>query len=255
MSEVEEGFEPYETEEVEPVADGVDAVAEPVADKVEETPEVEVKNEDHDEDEDEDKPKKKSGSQRAREALQREREERIRLEERLKALETGSKPAGIPATPEGKPKQEFYTTHEEWVEALTDWKVGQKLNEVSSKTEAQKAKSAWDSKVEAGRAKFEDFDDALQTADAPSTLVSKRLINEKTPVEVIYHLATHPKEYRQLNAMTDPDDVADVMAELRLRLANPEPAKPKPTTKAPAPLAPAKGSAVAVQDKDGFDAY
>jgi len=199
--------------------------------------------------------KKKTGSQRKKEQLDRERLEKERLsievqllKEQLAARTQPQQEAPKPVAPvDNGPTLDQFETHAEWVTARIRYEAGEMLAQ-------EKARTAWEAKVNEGNGKFEDFEKALQSAPVPSPLVAKRL--GKAPVEVLYHLATHPTEYASLNRMRDSDDVADALAELRFRLKSPAaPVAPKTQTKAPAPMTPTKASAVAIQEADGFNAY
>ena len=215
-----------EYEDFSTQVDGVEPVVEPV---VEETP-AEVVAEDPtpeaaevEAEESEDHPKKKSGSQRAREKAMRLEIENQYLKEQL---------AGKPAVAAPAEDEDTFTS-----DILKKAEA-----RVLARLEAERVKTAWADKVRAGQAKFSDFQEALQDAESPSELVAKRLISDKTPVEVVYHLATHETEYRAINALTDPDDVADAMADLKARVLNAS--KPKQTTKAPPPIAPVASSGI-----------
>lgn len=185
--------------------------------------------------------KRKSGSQR-------EREKRMRLEaenEALRSLLTKGqegKPSTappIPVDPNGKPKPsaEQFDTHEEWVEALSDWKYDQRRAAERAESERNAAQTEWAKKCAEGREKFPDFDDLIQDAPAPSPLVAQRLFKPSTTPEVIHYLASNLEEYERINRLKDPGDVAEALAEIRVKLKSPPP-KTKTPSAAPAPIRP-----------------
>lgn len=197
--------------------------------------------------------KKKTGSQRAREAAQREREARIRLEAELEALkrQTGvvkdELKAAAPAT---KPQPENFDDHASYVEALADWKLEQKLAEREQKTKAEKLAEAWEEKKTVARQKYSDFDDVFNEAPMPAPIVAGALLKHDAGVEIGYYLAKHPDTYKRLNAMKDPIDVAFEMAAIASKIAPPE--KTKTTSNAPRPPAPVRAAApVPAKDNSG----
>lgn len=203
------------------------------------------------------KPHKKPGSQRLKERLERVEAENEAL--RRLAL-SGNKPAEAvqaPGVDHNAPKPENFDTHEEWVDALTDYKVQKRIHENEAKAKAVAVQTAWETKMESAREEFEDFDEALRSAPAPSPAVAKVLLKVEEGAVMAYHLANDPKLLRELNAM-EPEEAALALAELRseIRASRKKAADtPKPTTKAPAPARPVQGSAAAVQEDAGYEVY
>lgn len=175
--------------------------------------------------------KKKTGSQR-------EKERRIKAEAELELLRAQLKPQeAAPAAPAqiGKPKPEDFDTNEEFTEALTDWKVDQKLAQVQHKTEAQKQNEAWSAKLADARTRYKDFDETIAEAPSPSPIVAGALLKHSLGADIGYYLATHVDEYHQLNRMLDPVEVAFKAAEIAAKV---QPGKPKQTSNAPRPPTP-----------------
>lgn len=220
----------YDAPEPEPVAGGEPAgmpEPEPEVAEVAETPEA---VEDQDESDEVEKPHKKSGSQRWKEKAAREAQEKEYWKQQ--AL-SNSKPEAPKAAPvaEGKPRLDDFETHEAWVEAVTDWKVEQKMADREAKSEAARRQQTWEQKAESARAKFEDFDDALESAAMPSRPVAEVLSESPIGAELAYHLATNPKEYARINAL-GPIAAARELGLIEARLDQ----KSKPAAKAPAPV-------------------
>src|SRR5690242_3493900 len=122
MPDQEESYAPYAEETLVEEAGEQEVVETPETP----APEAEEAEPEAEEPEHAEAPKKKTGSQRAREALQREREARLRVEAELASLKGGNKPVERPS---GRPQADDFETHEAFVEALTDYKVSQALAE------------------------------------------------------------------------------------------------------------------------------
>ena len=180
---------------------------------------------------------KKTGSQRAREAAQREREARIRAEAQLEALKTqlGGKQEPTIPVPTGKPKPEDFDTQEAFLDALSDYKVEQKLADREQKQRVAERTNAWESQKEAARAKYYDFDEVFNDAPMPVPVVAGAMLKHPAGVEIGYYLAKNPTDYRRIQALTDPVEIGFEMAAIAARIA---PDKPKSASNAPKPPVP-----------------
>lgn len=247
MPDQEEGYAPYQEETpVEEPVETPEAPETPVPEH-EEAEEPEPEEPEHAE-----QPKKKTGSQRAREALQREREARLRAEAERDALK-GTQASKPVERPSGKPAPDAFETHEEFIDALTDWKVSQALTTRAQQTEQEKQRERWEEQKEAVREKYQDFDEVFENAPMPSPLVANALLKHKVGAEIAYYLGTHPAEYKRIDRLNDPMEVGFEMAEIAAKLAATPGAKP--TSKAPAPITPTRGSAAAAKSEGGYDPY
>lgn len=245
MPDQEEGYTPYQEEA---------PVEEPV--ETPETPETpvpepeEVEEQEPEEPEHAEQPKKKTGSQRAREALQREREARLKAEAERDALK-GSQPAKPIQT--GKPDPDAFDTQQEFIDAHVRWEVSQALAARAQQTEQEKQRERWEEQKEAVREKYQDFDEVFENAPMPSPLVANALLKHKVGAEIAYYLGTHPAEYKRIDRLNDPMEVGFEMAEIAAKLGTP--AAAKPTSKAPAPITPTRGSAAAAKSEGGYEPY
>ena len=186
------------TYDLGPQNDGEPAVVEAVAHVVEEKPVVE--------------PEAKTGEETPakevpEEALpripgsRRDRERRIAAEAKLELLLAQQAGKAAPEAPkQGKPTSDQFDTHDAYIEALTDWKVEEKLKSKSAESEKAKSLTGWEAKKDAAREKYEDFDEALESANA-SPVVLQVMLESDAGAEIAYYLATHPKELREINAM------------------------------------------------------
>ncbi len=187
---------------------------------------------------------------KAQRAAERRAEE---LETRL-AEATESRPAPAkaadPAPPvkaaEGRPQAKDFNTYEEYVEALTDFKIGlaatarAKVESDRKIADANAVKGTeWNARVEAAKKlpALADFDDVL--AEAASVPISEAMHvsifeSERGP-EIAYHLAKQPDEAARI-AKLGPLAAAREIGKIEAKLSSAEPAKPaaKPLPKPPA---------------------
>lgn len=189
--------------------------------------------------------KRLTGSARQKAKAERLAEENKQLQDRLARLEARLDPQPATKVDEpGKPKVDDYETHEAWVEAVADWKVDRKLAQREEKERSAKAQESWLEQAEKAKAKYDDFNEALESAPNPSSAVIKVIQRSPVGADLAYHLATHETEFKRINAMA-PEDAAYELGQLALKFSAPqtEP-KPKPQTKAPAPVVPLTPSAM-----------
>lgn len=125
-----------------------------------------------------------------------------------------------------KPEAGDFKSYEEYVEALTDWKVEQKDAERAKKeTERKQAeenkarKSAWDKKIEAARDKHDDYDDVME--ESGSTPISRAMHNaiaeSEIGPELGYYLAKNPDEAARI-AKLNPYQTAKEMGKIEDQL-------------------------------------
>lgn len=227
-----------------------DPVAPPVEEpEVKAEPEVEPDPEDVPltDEEHAQKAHKKTGSQRAREAAQREREARIRAEAQLEVLkaQVGGKQETAPVERTGRPNPDDFETQAAYLEALSDFKVEQKLAEREQKQKAAERTTAWESQKETARTKYADFDEVFNEAPMPVPLVAGAMLKHPAGVEIGYYLAKNPTDYRRIQALTDPVEVGFEMAAIAARIASPD--KPKSASSAPKPPVPVTAPPVTQQ--------
>jgi len=207
------------------------------------------------------KPKKKGGFQKRIERFQKQLSAKEQELEYWKKEALQAKPAAkvepkVEAKAEiaGKPKAEDFKSHEEYVEALTDWKLEarekaneQKAKEVQVKTELQKKGEQFQARIADFKKTASDFDELMEdvTVDVPYYVQEIFLTSENGPA-LMYELAKNPKELERISKL-QPIPAALEMGKLEAKFQKSSPA-PKETkmTKAPAPIVPvsAKGGSV-----------
>lgn len=210
--------------------------------------------------------KKKSGFQKridklnsAKAEAQREAEywKNLALEAKGKTeTKTEAKAEPKHATTDGKPKPESFDTHAEYVEALTDWKTEQKLNQREEKAEKARAEAEWSKKVQTYLTKKSefadktpDFDEALAEVEdiTVSPAVSQLIIDSEHGPELAYALAKDRETYARICKLP-PLAAAREMGKLEAKIVSraSEAKETKKVTSAPQPLSPVgtgKGSA------------
>lgn len=153
----------------------------------------------------------------------------------------------------GKPKSDSFKTHEEYVEALTDWKLEQrekaneqKAREAQVKTEFQKNADTFKSRIEEFKKNADDFDELMNdvTVAVPPYVQEIFLTSENGPA-LMYELAKNPKELERISRLS-PIPAAIEIGKLEAKLAKTSEkaeSKETKTTKAPEPVKPvgAKG--------------
>ena len=227
-------------DEVAPVETAPEAVPEPAPVEAEpEAPEPEAAEAEADDEAE--KPRHKPGSQKWKEKALREAQEKEYW--KAQALQQKApEPTPTPVSADG-PKQDDFDTHAEWVKASIRF-------EAKAMIEAEKRQQTWDQKAQAARTRFTDFDEALETAPAPSRAVAEVLNESPIGGDVAYHLATHPDEYNRINRL-GPVAAALELGRIEARLAPQKKAPITPATKAPRPPSPVTAAAAARPSDDG----
>lgn len=166
-----------------------------------------------------------------------------------------------------KPKMDQFESDEEYFEALSDWKVDQKIShlEKTRKAEIQaneqeqariKELSTYEQKriatVTAGRELHEDWDEVINSlsGDTLTKDMAKAIFETDKPAEVSYFLGKNPEEADRISKL-NPYKRAIELGKIEVRL---ETKAPKKTTQAPPPIKQVGGktsiSAAPDPDKD-----
>lgn len=245
-----------DTKESETLAQDDEETQSPETDESNEDDEVQAKD-------DSERPKKTNGFKKKIDKLIKRNADKDREIEMWKAQALkGQQPQATQEKPivkveaTGKPKQDDYASHEEWVEAIADWKLEArekekelKARETQVKTEYQKQVSTFQEKVNEYKKSVDDFDDALSDVDdIPLGVgIQDGILSSDIGPEIMYELAKNRKELERINALS-PLAAAREIGKIEARLAKTESSETKEikkTTKAPAPITPvgSKGTA------------
>lgn len=152
-----------------------------------------------------------------------------------------------PVKEEAKPDKDKFATHDEYMEALTDWKVEQKLALVRKQDVEDKKKSAEITKKQTYHARavafaqdHDDFDEALNSVKTPmSPAVEQAIFESEVGPEIAYTLAKNPKEFERLCNLPYGTAMRE-MGKLEVKFSKPDPktsvTTTATTTKAPKPV-------------------
>lgn len=181
---------------------------------------------------------------------EQERQERLYWQQ--KAL--GETPKQPVAT--NKPSVDQYQTYEDYLEALSDWKVEQRLTKERAEAEERqqqesKVKKAqtYAERVQSARDKYEDYDHIAHGSHwSPSQEMADAIMESDNGPDIAYYLGNNPDEAQRISRLSSTAQIRE-LGRLEERLSKPPPA-PKPT-KAPEPIKPAGSPAKA--DKDPAD--
>lgn len=180
-----------------------------------------------------------------------------------------SEPVSAKPTPEDKNKDgtDRFATHEEYVEALVDWKSEQRDIAKAEKAQQDASNKALNDKVDEGRTRYENLDEVIQPAaneiyqDADISPVIKQMIGDSDViVDLVYTIGSDKAELAKFIKMakSDPGKAIRYIAltesliaqelEAKATPAKEEETPAKPRTLAPKPPAEAGGRASAPPD-------
>lgn len=209
-----------------------------------------------------DKPKRKSGWQRKIDKLTKRNAELARAYEALQSQALQKRQSEqaddvVQAKPhaEGRPASDNFQTHEEYMEALSDWKVEQKLKERDTREQSAKAKAAAEARENEVREQAQefakthpDFEAVIKDVDdiEMSLTVRESLLKSKNAPELMYELAKDPEEFERICSLPALD-AAEAIGEIKARIKSAGTKQDAiKTTKAPRPLSPVSTKAGSV---------
>lgn len=182
--------------------------------------------------------------------------------------DTASQKKSEDAPPE-RPDPKDFKDYEAYSEALTDWKVDQRLRQEEEKrqTEAKKSEfkkqqetkvERYEEGIEAARELHDDFDDVIEEYDGPLTIgMQQALLDSDMGPQVAYYIAQNPKVGEKMASMTIIQlnkEVARIEARLEAKSSkgseDEDAAASRKTSKAPPPIDPAKGSSKSKKSSD-----
>ena len=203
------------------------------------------------------KESKRGIKKRFRELTSEIRELRAKLDQQKGDASPKTEAAPKPSQESGKPQAETFTTYDEYIEALTEWKVEQKEKARAAETAKEEAKRTAQRQTEtfvsrvaetAKEAGYADIADVINDADVPLTpAIQAAILRSEVGPKIAYHLAKNAAEALRISKL-DPVDAVLAIGEIRAKLiAKPEP-QAKRVSKAPAPPKPVSGSGSAEWD-------
>ncbi len=180
----------------------------------------------------------------AEERAEKVERENAELKARVDALMVKTEPPAASA----RPQRDSFDSQEKFEDALADWRLDERERtraEAKAKEEFANVESAWVRGIDKAREELEDYDDAIGGAQIPvpdvAVVAMKR---SKVGPQILYYLAKHPGEARELHAMHAIDAIARIKDIERELSAESKTEKPKSVerSKAPEPFTPAKQS-------------
>jgi len=229
---------------------------------------------DKDDSKEDDKPKKKkSGFKRRLDKVlsraQRAEQELNELKAKLAEGSAGNK-GNDDQVKEGsgggkKPRPESFDTHEEYVEALADWKFDEKQKQISKEQEKEKAKvqeqdalKSHVDRVKEFKKSAADFDKVISAVDdieAP-VFIQKAIISSEMGPELMYELAKDPDRFEEICSMT-PEMALKAIGKFEAKIEQFAGKKPptKIQTRAPAPLSPVGNGSSGVSKSEDDMSY
>lgn len=190
----------------------------------------------------------------------RSMEKQLRLELENEALRREAQQRQTQAQPEtqtheasGEPRPENFQTYEEYIEAVTDWKVEAKLEaklrslqEQSQERKQQAAQAEHEAKIAENLSKaadkYDDFHEVVSNPNLQVTIAMRDAIGDsEIGGEIAYYLGTHADEAASIAQMS-PVQQIKAIDRLEAKLKAPAPAPEiKPVSQAPKPIEPVKG--------------
>lgn len=226
---------------------------------------------DDDEEKEEEKPKKKNGFKKRIDSLRKrvsdkDREIEYWREQALKGQPREREPQAKTAESKaetGKPSPDDFDSHDEYIEALSDWKVEQKLKAheekqrvLQAQTEFQKAIQAHNKRVEAFVKTHDDFHEVVEDVDdiPLSIAIQEVILSSENGPELMYSLAKNREELERINALS-PIAAARELGKFEAKIKAQSESRPKKktTTKAPKPLSAIGGKSGGSVKKSIYD--
>lgn len=182
---------------------------------------------------------------------------------RSSGKETQPREQALKPESSGKPKVADFETHEEYLEALSEWRVKQEFSERDAKTKATQVQSDYQKSLDAHRARTAefaktkpDFEDVISDlADFKvSAAVEHEIINSENGPELLYELAKDPDEFERICSLPA-QAAARAIGRLEERLkSSSQKQETKIATTAPSPITTVGSRTGSGVKKDIYDA-
>lgn len=203
------------------------------------------------EDDTEEQPKPKKGYKKRLDKLRDQKAELIKERDswREQALRTQAPAQKTESTPVAKdlslrPKNEDFETHDAYVEALTDWKLDQKLSQREQKQKEDVVKTQIESRVKTYKERAiafakanPEFDEVVDDLKGMTLVVNDSIIESEVGPEIAFYLGNNPDEFKRICSLT-PLASAREMGKLEVRFSKTvsTASSETATTKAPKPV-------------------
>jgi hypothetical protein len=154
-----------------------------------------------------------------------------------------------------KPARTDFASEDEYLEAMTDWKVEQRFNAHKQQTAAERENEAqakhqstrielYQQRVAESAESMPDFAEVVGASEVPTAEhVLESILDSEYGPQLAYHLAKDPDAIQRLNDMS-PLQAAREIGRLEAKFGKPQSEQQPPqkrTTNAPAPINPVRG--------------
>jgi hypothetical protein len=146
-----------------------------------------------------------------------------------------------------RPARENYSNDEDYDDALTDWKLEQKLEPMQRKIieqhQAQQIEQAWEDKLSKAKAEYSDFDSVIEESnDIPVTpIMAQAIKTSDLGADIAYFLGKDPEYATKIARMDSISAIREIgRIESYVEYEKTQKAKPAQVSKAPAPITPPK---------------
>lgn len=203
------------------------------------------------------KPKKKGGFQKRIERFQKKISDKDLEIEHWKREALKSKPTENIEQPQyenltlkEKPKAEHFESHEEYVDALTDWKIEQKEKDREVKLQHLKLKSEYENRVQTFQSKVaefsiinNDFQEVVsEVDDIPLSLeIQEAILSSDFGPNIMYELAKNREELQRisrLSGISAAREIGKIEAQFNRDNSKSNSVQDRKITKAPPPIIP-----------------
>lgn len=181
---------------------------------------------------------------------------------RLEALQAQPEPA----KQEPKPTRDAFSTEDDYIEALTEWKAGQAIAKREQETREAQARrhqeelaAQWKRNQEKAKAEIDDYAEVVGKSEVvlPGHL-HQAIIESEIGPHLAYYFAKHPDEAKRFAAMSATTALRQ-LGKLEDRMMEEPDKKPEPViekSKAPPPVTPVKdGRALDPGPAKSFEEY
>lgn len=229
-----------------------------------------------------DKPKKRKGGFKRRidkltnKLSEAEREAQYWRDQAMRAkkeemVDAGARETETVAKSDGRPDPDNFETHEEYLDALTDWKVDRRLEadkkakaEEDLRKEQKTLEQAHFERVQSFVKDHDDFEEVLSEVDdiPMSPAVGELILKSDNGPELMYELAKDPEEFERINDLA-PLAAARAIGRIEAGLSKSSETKKEDNkqstskvaqTKAPKPPSPvSKKASVSTKSPDEMD--
>jgi hypothetical protein len=188
------------------------------------------------------------------------------MNERLLSLVEQSVRGKTPdvAASSGPPDRTQYSDHEQYLEALADFKVAEKFKGLQERVQQEKAQESakqretvWKEKLEKASAKHSDFDEVVFDEKLPvSAAMAEAMQESDVGPDIAYWLGKNPAETKRIAGLSAIAQAREI-GRIEARIADEKPVV-KTVSKTPAPIEPVgkgKTSETSIASAKSMDEY